>query len=141
MAIAPGFAATAMFAGLALGLAAPASAVNQMSGHYIETATSSAGRTVTTDWYFTPCGDGCASVADNGGPLGQARVVNGQWTLDTTTNAVCRDGSTVPNALSAHYTWDPNTLAGTAQGKANLPACGQPAAGQQTSNLQLRQAP
>src|ERR1700743_3717856 len=27
----------------------------------------------------------------------------------------CPDGTVLPNAVSAHYTWDPNTLAGTVQ--------------------------
>ncbi len=43
MAIVRGFAATVMFAGLALGLAAPASAGPAMSGHYVKTETTSDG--------------------------------------------------------------------------------------------------
>jgi hypothetical protein len=141
--------ATAMFAGLAIAATGTAWADpeihkgNQMSGHYIGTATASNGQTVTTDWYFTPCGDGCASVATapGGQPYAQARLVNGQWTEDETNNAVCSDGTVVPNALSAHYTWDPNTLAGTSQNTHKLAACGDPAGYQYTNNFQLRQAP
>jgi hypothetical protein len=121
-----------------------AAAANQMSGHYIKTATErSSGRSNMTDWYFTSCGGGCASVAatPGGQPWAQARFVNGQWTLDATSNSVCQDGSSVPNSNSAHYTWDPNTLAGTAQDSLIVPSCGNPVGFQYTNNLQLRQAP
>ena len=30
-------------------------------------------------------------------------------------SAECPDGTSVPNAIAAHRTWDPNTLAGTVQ--------------------------
>jgi hypothetical protein len=143
MAIARGFAATAMFAGLALGLAAPASAAPAMSGHYIGTETSPGGMLVTGDWYFTPCGDGCASVAAAaGGPAyAQARLANGQWTEDEINETTCRDGTRVPAANATHYAWDPNTLTGTAQATLKLPACGQPVGYTQTNTFQLRQAP
>jgi hypothetical protein len=146
-------AATAMLAGLAVGAASTAWADpqdphdrtrNQMSGHYIGTATDPVGgKSTTDDWYFTPCGDGCASAAlqPGGQPVGQARLVNGQWTIDTTSASVCADGSQVPHAESSHYTWDPNTLAGTAQNTLTAPACGHPAGFQFTNNFQLKQAP
>ena len=80
MAIVRGFAATVIFAGLALGLAAPASAGPAMSGH----STSRLRRhqmvySATNDWYFTSCGDGCANV-DVGGNTSQAQgwsTING----------------------------------------------------------------
>jgi hypothetical protein len=81
MAIARGFATTAFLAGLALGLATPAAAAPVMRGHYIETETNSAGQSTTDTWNFTPCGDGYANITGGGpqtGPLGQARIVNGQ---------------------------------------------------------------
>jgi hypothetical protein len=145
--------AAAMFAGLAIGAASPAWADpqdphdrknNQMSGHYIRTETASTGQPVTADWYATPCGDGCASIAlntPNTQPFGQARLVNGQWAIDDTSDAVCPDGTVVPSASSTHYAWDANTLAGTAQLTLKVPACGNPAGYQQTNKLQLRQAP
>ena len=65
----------------------------------------SSGQSITNDWYFTPCGDGCASVVSNGSPLGQTRLVNGQWVMDVDGYpAGCADGSTVPNAATAHFT-------------------------------------
>jgi hypothetical protein len=138
MATARGLAATAMFAGLALGLATPASAAPVMSGHYIVTVTNTTtGQTTTDDWNFTPCGDGCASIK----PWGQARLANGQWTMDTTNNAVCRNDTTVFQAEDAHYVWDPNTLAGTVQLTGRSTACGRPLGYTFTSNVQLRQAP
>jgi hypothetical protein len=70
--------AAAMLTGLAVGAAGTACAAPTMSGHYIMTATSESGLTTTSDWYFTSCGDGCASVAGTpGGPaFGQARLLD-----------------------------------------------------------------
>ena len=53
----------------------------------------------------------------------------------------CPDGTVLPNAVSAHYTWDPNTLAGTVQVTYNVPACGNPAGYLTTNFVQIRQAP
>jgi hypothetical protein len=113
-----------------------------MSGHYIVTETAG-DRSTTDQWYFAPCGDGCASVAHHAAKdFGQAHLVGGQWVLDVTgETAMCPDGTQVPNALSAHYTWDPRTLAGTVQHTADAPQCGDPAGYQTTINIQLRQAP
>ncbi len=135
--------AAAVFAGLAFALAAPASAVTEMSGHYIAVVTDSARQSISNDWYVTSCGDGCASVAHSpGGPTWkQANVVNGQWTLESVDNVDCGDGTSVPNALSAHYTWDPNTLAGKVLDTYTVPACGNPAGAQGTNTLQLKKAP
>jgi hypothetical protein len=135
----------ATFAAVAVGAAAPSSAAPVMSGHYIKTETNPAsGQTATDDWYFTPCGDGCASVTVGGptpGPLGQARLVNGQWTIDINGTAGCQDGSRLPNAESDRYTWDPNTLAGTVQVTDKVAVCGNAAPVSFTNNVQLRQAP
>ena len=142
MTVTRAIAATAMFAGLATGTASPAWADQTMSGHYVETVTDpSSGQSITNDWYFTPCGDGCASVVSNGSPLGQTRLVNGQWVMDVDGYpAGCADGSTVPNAATAHWTWDPNTLAGTQQITDKVAVCGNPAGFTFTNNFQLRQA-
>ena len=144
MAIAPGFAATVIFAGLAVGTASAAWADTTLSGHYVRTETGAqSGQSITDDWYATPCGDGCASLASTpGGPAqSQARLVNGQWTMDSTVSALrCPDGTVVANAVSARYTWDPNTLAGTVQVTYNVPACGHPAGYQTTNNVQIKQA-
>jgi hypothetical protein len=138
-------AATAMLAGLAVGTSCTAWAETTMSGHYIRTETDpQTGQSEDDDWYATPCGDGCVSLASTpGGPaLSQASLVNGQWTLASAVHTLsCPDGTVVPNAVSAHYTWDPNTLAGTVQVTYNVPACGNPAGYQTTNFVQLRQAP
>jgi hypothetical protein len=143
MAIARAVAVTAMLAGVALGLAAPVTAADQMSGHYIETETDPAdGHTDTYDWYFTPCGAGCASITGaRGGQFGQAQLVNGQWTFDTSADDDCTDGTRTPNALSIHYAWDPNTLAGTVLATRTVPVCGYSAGSQYSLNVQLTQAP
>ena len=137
------FAVAATFAAVAVGAASPASAAPEMSGHYTETETAASDRSTTNHWYFAPCGDGCASVALKGAKaFGRAQVVGGQWTLDVTgETAMCQDGTQVPDALSAHYTWDPSTLAGTVQTTADAPECGDPAGYQVTDKIQLRQAP
>jgi hypothetical protein len=143
MTISRGIATAAVLAGLAVGTASPAWADQTMSGHYIKIDKAPRGGSQTQDWYFTPCGDGCASVAVAPGaqPLSQARLVNGQWTMDITADGVCQDGTEVPGAISAHLSWDPNTLAGTTQNTYTAPMCGTPAGHQTTNTLQFRQAP
>ncbi len=95
--------------------------------------------------YFTPCGEGCADVRMQqvgSTPYGQARFLNGQWTLDGPRDTVCQDGTTrVPNAQTVHFTWDPNTLAGTAQITEKVATCGASVPESWTDNLQLKKAP
>jgi hypothetical protein len=137
-------AATAMFAGLAVGTANTAWADQTMSGHYIKTETTQDNaQTATSDWYFTPCGDGCANVTSSTSAQGsQAHLVNGQWTMDQPGGTTsCPDGTAHPGATNAHYTWDPNTLTGTAQVTVTAAVCGFPAGYTQTDNIQLKQAP
>jgi hypothetical protein len=162
MAIARCITATAFLGGLALGLAAPAGAWGpagpapfpsdfQTNGHYTETQINPKtmqpftvhGQPVVNQWFFSPCGDGCASAARElgGQPLGQANLVNGQWVLDTTDGAECPDGTSVPDAIAAHRTWDPNTLAGTIQLSGNKPACNFPPRDPETADMQLQPAP
>jgi len=127
MAVPRGIVSVAVLAGwLAVGSAATAWADPTMSGHYISTVTSESGETTTSDWYFTPCGDGCASVANtSGGPaFAQARLLNGQWTLVWHSGAFCPEGSRVPGAYSSYATWDPNTLAGKDASGITRPICG-----------------
>jgi hypothetical protein len=112
------FAGAAAVGAVAVGAAGPASAAPAMSGHYIKTITgpTGGGRTVIEDWFFTPCGDGCAdmsSPAAGGGA--RAMLVNGEWSMDSISDVVCKDGTTEGLAANTHYTWDPNTLAGTVQ--------------------------
>jgi hypothetical protein len=161
MAIARCITATAFLGGLALGLAAPAGAWGpagpapipadfNTNAHYTETQINPQtnqpfivkGHPVTNDWYFTPCGDGCANAArtPGGQSLGQANLVNGQWTLDTTDGADCPDGTTVPDVVAAHRSWDPNTLAGTISTDGRKPACGFPAGDPEQANIQLQLA-
>jgi serine/threonine-protein kinase len=120
----------------------PPAQVPTMSGHYIMTVTRrDTAQTVTSDWYFTPCGDGCANASGSSPiPGGQARLVNGQWTIDGPIVIRCPDGTSVPGVETAHYTWDPNTLVGTLQATQTKEACGYET-GSLTMNVQLRQAP
>jgi hypothetical protein len=144
MAIAGGFVATAIFASIAVSAASTASAdPPTMSGHYTATETSPTGSQWTFGWYLTTCGDGCVSVASTPGGQadGQARLANGQWTMDRPgLPANCADGTSVPNASSQHITWDANTLAGTEQMTNTVAACGEPAGYQLSNHLQLAKA-
>jgi hypothetical protein len=140
MAIARSFAATAVLAGLAVGTASTAWAdTPTMSGSYTLTSTSPDGKVMTTDWSVSSCGDGCIYVKAGAGGS-QARLVNGQWVLDTMNDLRCSDGTYLMYATSAHMTWDPNTLAGTNQISYILPACGHPVGYQQTNQISIKQA-
>jgi hypothetical protein len=149
MTVTRAIAATAVLTGLAVGAASsvwadphdPGTPTHQMSGHYIMTETTNAGQTLDADWYFTPCGDGCAQIT-NIPNASQARLVNGQWTMDVPNNtAVCKDGSQVPGAIDAHYSWDANTFAGTAQVTNKKAECGSAQGATFTDTIQLKQAP
>ena len=141
MAFGRALAATATLSAFALALAAPSSA-DDFNGHYSFTETDAAGHAASSDWYVTPCGDGCAAVAlTPGGPTKQAHLANGQWTLDSTDNLQCDNGSTVPNATTAHFTWDANTLAGTVVSTDVVPVCGEQPGHQETNNMQLNLVP
>jgi hypothetical protein len=121
------FAVVATFiAGVAVGSASTAWADQTMSGHYIKTETDPTGQNpITDDWYFTPCGDGCAQASFPDG-TDQAQLVNGQWVMDLELNSICRDDQRSSGVESHHYTWDPNTLAGTNQVTIKSTACGSP---------------
>jgi hypothetical protein len=55
-------------------------------------------------------------------------------------NVTCADGTFHPASRSAHYTWDPNTLAGTAQVTTTSAVCDLPVGYMFTDDIQLRQA-
>ena len=136
MTITRGVAAGAMFAGLALGLPAPMSAADPLNGHYIETETYPDGHQCTTTGTSLPAVT-AASIRD----LGQANLVDGQWTLDGNGGVTCEQGGDIPNAIDYHYSWDPNSLAGTVKITNNEQACGNPKGYQETNQLQLAPAP
>src|SRR5882757_6852138 len=97
-----GIVTAAVLAGLAAGAAGTAWAAPTMSGHYIMTATSDSGETTTSDWYFTSCGDGCASVAvtAGGSAFGQVQLHVGQGSVLLHSAVVFPRGIMVPGALS-----------------------------------------
>jgi hypothetical protein len=133
MTITRGFAAGALFAGLALVLTAPVASADPLNGHYIETESYPDGHSVNDDWFIAPCGDGCAAIKE----LGEAHLVNGQWTLDGKGGVSCDEGGDGHDALGYHYAWDPNTLDGTVQITNNVAACGNPQGYQETNKLHL----
>ncbi|OBK49614.1 hypothetical protein [Mycobacterium sp. 1081908.1] len=129
-----------MFAGLVVGAAGTAWAdTPTMDGSYTETATTPSGGTLTSSWTVNSCGDGCIFIKAGAGGS-QARLVDGQWVLDTLNNISCADGSYTQYGSSAHITWDPTTLAGTAQHTYIVPACGRPAGYTETDQIQIKQA-
>jgi hypothetical protein len=140
-----GIATAAALAGwLIVGSAGTAWAAPTLSGHYISTVTSDSGETTDSDWYFTPCGEACASVANtpNGAPFGNARMVNGQWTLLWHSDAFCPGGTRVPGVYVSYASWDPNTLAGKDDSGIDTLICGSGSRlPRVTQHLQLTQAP
>ena len=77
-------------------------------------------------WIFTPCGKGCADVLFADGGTAQATMDHGQWRLDDVGNSTAikctADGTQSPG--SAHYSWDPITLAGQVWATDDSGACG-----------------
>ncbi len=144
LAVAQGFVATAVCAGLAFGAAGPAWADNStMSGSYNETSTSPDGHSVVTSWSVNPCASqptgGCIWI--KAGPGGNpAYLTNGQWVLDGMGDLSCADGSYHQLATSYHMTWDPDTLQGTNLITYTGPACGHPAGYTQTNKIEIKQA-
>ena len=132
-----GLAAGAMFAGLALVLTAPVSSADPLNGHYIETETYPTVTRSTTTGTSSPAVTGAPSIKE----LGQANLVNGQWTLDGKGGVSCEQGGDVHDAINFHYTWDPNTLDGNVQITNNVDACGNPAGYQENNKLHLALAP
>lgn len=137
MRISRGLAAGAMFAGVALLATAPVSSADPLNGHYIETETFPDGHEVRSDWYISPCGDGCVTIKD----LGQANLIDNQWVLDGKGGVSCEQGGDIRDAITFHYTWDPNTLDGNVQITNNVAACGNPAGYQENNRLHLAPAP
>ncbi|BBZ42792.1 hypothetical protein [Mycobacterium parmense] len=141
MAIARRFAATAMFVGLAAGAPGTAWAdTPTMDGSYTLTSTTPSGGTLTTSWTVNSCGDGCVWIKAGAGG-GPARLVDGQWVMDTMNNISCADGSYIQYGANSHMTWDPTTLTGTADHTYLVPACGRPAGYTQTDKISISQTP
>lgn len=118
-------------AAVGIALAPVATADTQMSGHYTETTTNrEGGQTITNHWFFTPCGDGCATVqlCDNAKrencESAKAQLSGGRWKMDVSDIDVgCPDGSVIPKAARFHYEWNPSSLAGTGEGTREGPGC------------------
>ena len=102
-----GSAVAAVFAGAAVWLASPAQA-DEFSGTYIRT-----GPDGQSTWIVTPCGNGCAHVADSTGWSADADWINGQWTfsVDRPDATKCINGALAPG--TALYSVNPARGAGT----------------------------
>ncbi|WP_074377071.1 hypothetical protein [Mycobacteroides abscessus] len=123
-----------------------------MSGHYIRTATNrESGAAMTTHWYATACGPGCASVEicanDKHERCGtaQAALSQGRWAMDVRVTLVCTDQfgnpiGDIPGGAIAHYSWDSGTLAGVAETTADGPGCPGVASAGTVNDFQLKPA-
>src|SRR5690242_3298976 len=101
-------AATATFACAAVGFAPPAQA-DDFSGTYLRTGSGE-----SSTWTVTPCGPGCAHVADSNGWSADAHPWAGVWTLtvDLGQGTICNNDGTAPGTIT--YKVDVARQAGTA---------------------------
>lgn len=101
------FAVVAAFACAAVGFAGPAQA-DDFSGTYIRTGSGE-----SSTWVVTPCGSGCAHVADSDGWSADAHLVGGLWTLTVNLPkaTVCNNDGTAPGTLT--YKVAPSRQEGT----------------------------
>jgi prepilin-type processing-associated H-X9-DG protein len=113
--------ACAILAAIALGTSSPAWA-KDMSGSY----TAQEAGDPPAVWTFTPCGNGCANIVFADGRTGQATIDRGQWRLDDVGNdsAIKCTADGTQNPGTAHYSWDPITLAGQVWATDDTGACG-----------------
>src|SRR5258708_4688427 len=141
MTIARGFAAIAICAGLAVGSAgtAWADATPTMSGSYTETVTTPSGKTIDNSWTINSCGNGCLWIKAGLG-ASQARLVDGQWVMDTMSNVSCADGGYTIYGTSTHTAWDPNSLAGTSAHTYIMGPCGNPPGFTQVDQITIKAA-
>ena len=140
MAFGRGLAATAVFACLAVGSAGTAWAdTPTMNGSYTETSTTPSGKTIDNSWAVNSCGDGCLWIKAGLG-ASQARLVDGQWVMDTMSNVTCAGGGYTLYGTSTHTTWDPTSLTGTATHTYITGACGRPPGDTQVDQISIKQA-
>lgn len=138
MAIGRGFVATAVFACLAVGAAGPAWAdTPTMNGSYTETSTTPSGKSIDNSWTVNSCGDGCLWVKAGLG-ASQARLVDGQWVMDTMSNVTCVGGGYTLYGTTTHTVWDPTSLTGTATHTYLLGACGRPPGDTQVDQISIK---
>lgn len=74
-------AAATVFAASAVCFAIPAHA-DSFGGTYIRTGPGTEADDWQSTWVVTPCGAGCAHVADSTGWSADAHVINGRWTFE-----------------------------------------------------------
>lgn len=114
----------------------PVTTESGFSGRYRMTNTNpDTGQTFTQAWNVTSCGDGCARIVVPGA-TDLAHLVNGQWTWNAKFDAICTDGSIVPNAGSGYTTIDAVTLRGAAHITWSK-TCADSSAGSNTNNIVL----
>lgn len=118
-------------AGVAVGVACPASADPNTFPDTLEGAYTYNGGGITRTWTFTPCGSGCAnvdapSIPGSPGFSGTARLGYGGYALtlvDFPGTIACPDGSSAPGNIT--YRWRPS-FSGQADVWSTSGACGVP---------------
>ena len=127
MALIRATAAAVAVTGIAIGLASPAWADEQLNGDY----TFTNGPTLNTWTVTTQCnpeGFCAGTVSSSTGMVASIRhLAGGPWTVerhDVPSGWTCADGSTGPADLS--YSFDPVSLAGTISYTTKPGACGDP---------------
>jgi hypothetical protein len=92
-----GFTAAAICAGAAVGFAWPAQADVDFGGTYIRAAPG-----VRSTWVVTPCGPGCAHIADSSGWSADARPFGALWRfeIDLPDATRCNDGRRAPGTVT-----------------------------------------
>jgi hypothetical protein len=96
MNVTAGFAAAAIFAGAAVGVASPARA-DDFSGTYIPN-----GPGLHSTWVVTPCGSDCAHIADSTGWGVDAHPFDGLWrfVVDLPDGTKCNNDGTAPGTVT-----------------------------------------
>jgi hypothetical protein len=96
MNVTAGFAAAAVFAGAALGLASPANA-DAFSGTFTPN-----GPGLHSTWVVTPCGSGCVHVADSSGWSADAHPFGDVWrfVVDLPDGTKCNNDGIAPGTVT-----------------------------------------
>jgi hypothetical protein len=97
MNVTAGIAAAVIVAGAAVGFAGPARAADDFGGTFIPN-----GPGLRSTWVVTPCGPGCAHIADSSGWSADAHPFDGLWrfVVDLPDGTKCNNDCTAPGTVT-----------------------------------------
>jgi hypothetical protein len=97
MNVTTGFAAAVVVAGAAVGSAGPAWAADDFSGTFVPN-----GPGLSSTWVVTPCGPGCAHIADSSGWSADAHPYGGLWrfVVDLPNGTKCNNDGVGPGTVT-----------------------------------------